>query len=82
MAIEPFEGMGVAAFALVTSMLTGMVKAGDGDAALGIVAAADGYLSKPGFDKSAAMASARDRLASVERALKLLVQPPGSSSMQ
>ncbi len=82
MAIEPFEGMGMAAFALITSMLTGMVKAGDGDAALGIVAAAGEYLSKPGFDKSSAMAPARDRLASVEKALKLLVEPPASSSMQ
>jgi hypothetical protein len=72
----PFTGMGIAAYAMMHTLLSAMVNAGQGKEALIILDGAKEWLSKEGFDRSSHMREARKSLANVEKTIRLQAQKP------
>ena len=74
---EPFTAMGVAAYAMMQSLVTGMVQTDRKEAAMAILDNASEWLfEKENFKRSTRMKQAHERLRNLQQQLELLGKNP------
>ena len=76
---EPFTAMGVAAYALMQGLVTGMVQTGQKEAALAILDNACDWLAQDTFVHSTKMQQAHEQLRKLREQLVLLGHKPGGA---